>query len=78
MLQLLQILIKVFYPQLETKLFYLNSFFVEKSTADAITILAPAVDLRLYHLSHSSTCVYSCVMRISNFVTAPPSKPTNE
>jgi hypothetical protein len=40
LLQLLQILIKV-YPQLETKL-YLNSFFVEKSTADAITILAPA------------------------------------
>jgi hypothetical protein len=41
LLQLLQILIKVFYPQLETKL-YLTSFFVEKSTADAITILAPA------------------------------------
>jgi hypothetical protein len=40
LLQLLQILIKFFYPQLG--LFYLNGFFVEKSTADAITILAPA------------------------------------
>jgi hypothetical protein len=41
LLQLLQILIKVFYPQLEPN-FILISFFVEKSTADAITILAPA------------------------------------
>jgi hypothetical protein len=51
LLQLLQILIKVFYPQLE-QTFILISFFVEKSTADAITILAcPRLTCAFYHLN---------------------------